>query len=413
MTLTPDEDAGTERAFDDSRRGRGRIPGRDVSSLGQVFTPPEIVKRMLALKRNSGRVLEPACGDGAFLRELDGALGIELDPNHCPSGALNMDFFSYPTTEKFDTVIGNPPYVRYQDIRPDTRRKLEPLGFDGRSNLYLFFIRKAALHLNPGGELVFITPREFLKATSSRALNAFLHEEGTITDLIDLGDARIFDGAIPNCVIWRFVRGDFSHRLTDGREFVLCGGQLLFTRSHYPVRFSDVFHVKVGAVSGADDIFSHCELGNADFVCSHTVRTGQTRRMIYNRRVPHLDSFKRRLLARRVAKFDESNWWRWGRSLYESDRPRIYVNHKTRAEQPFFLHSSNFFDGAVLAIFPHALNADLARLCDLLNSVDWSELGFLCDGRYIFGQRSLETAVLPAEFSDYAISPESPGNRLV
>lgn len=48
-----------------------------------------------------------------------------------------MDYFDYE--EKADTIIGNPPYVRYQDILTTTRSKL-PKGFDNRSNLYLFFI---------------------------------------------------------------------------------------------------------------------------------------------------------------------------------------------------------------------------------------------------------------------------------
>ena len=39
----------------------------NVESLGQVFTPPHIVSDMLALVQNSGRFLEPSCGNGAFL----------------------------------------------------------------------------------------------------------------------------------------------------------------------------------------------------------------------------------------------------------------------------------------------------------------------------------------------------------
>ncbi len=72
---------------------------------------------MLALRRNSGRVLEPSCGDGAFLRHLPGAVGLELDADHCPPGALTLDFFAYPEREQFDTIIGNPPYVRFRTSR--------------------------------------------------------------------------------------------------------------------------------------------------------------------------------------------------------------------------------------------------------------------------------------------------------
>ena len=50
-----------------------------LESLGQVFTPPAIVDCMLRLVHNRGRVLEPACGDGAFLQHFPGALGIEIE----------------------------------------------------------------------------------------------------------------------------------------------------------------------------------------------------------------------------------------------------------------------------------------------------------------------------------------------
>ena len=374
----------------------------DVARRGQVFTPQAIVEALLALRRKQGSVLDPACGDGAFSRHLPGCTAIELDPAHCPPGALNMDFFAYPESEQFDTVIGNPPYVKARDILPETRLHLGKGLLDGHANLYLHFIEKCVRHLKPGGELIFITPRDFLKATGAARLNVWLHDQGTITDLVDLGDARIFDGALPNCAIWRFEKGNLTRRMSDGRRMRLAGGQILLTRGIYSVPLSSVFFVKVGAVSGADDIFANAELGNADFVCSRTAQTGELRRMIFDRPLPWLDQFKARLLARRVTKFDESNWWQWGRRHYVSERPRIYVNGRTRKPRPFFLHACKNYDGAVLALFPHDPHADVAALCRMLNEVDWQELGFVCDGRFLFAQRSLETALLPEAFASFA-----------
>jgi len=120
---------------------------------------------------------------------------------------------------------------------------------------------------------------------------------------------------------------------------------------------------------------------------------------------PALLPHKARLLARRIRLFDDSNWWQWGRGYPENDLPRIYVNHKTRRPAPFFLHPCHHFDGAVLALFPHDGAADLAALCAALNGVDWGELGFKCDGRYLFTQRSLENAPLPATFSAFLHPP--------
>ena len=373
----------------------------NVETLGQVFTPQSVVAQMLTLCRNEGRVLEPSCGNGAFFNEIPNCVGIEIDSHHCPEGAKNMDFFDYPVSEKFETIIGNPPYVRYQDIPKETKMKIKSNLFDERTNLYLFFIEKCINHLTEHGELIFITPRDFLKATSSINLNKFIFENGTITDIIDLGDQKIFKGFSPNCVIFRFEKGDFSRATNVTKRFTLCNGQLLFTDNQYPLFFSDVFFVKVGAVSGADKYFESEEYGNRDFVCSYTRQTGKTKRMIYNEQSPYLQQFKQELLNRKIKHFDETNWWTWGRNHHVSSEKRIYVNAKTRNTRPFFLHESNDYDGSVLAIFPHNQNIDLQHACNMLNDVNWNELGFVCDGRYLFSQKSLESSPLPATFTNF------------
>lgn len=397
----------------------------NVRERGQVFTPERIVMEMLALRRNHGTVLEPSCGDGAFAQHLPNCTAIEIDAAHAPTSppvnALVMDFFDYPATHQFETVIGNPPYVRYQDISLATKSKLDKRPFDERTNLYLFFIEKCLRHLKPHGELIFITPRDFLKATAAVKLNELLYRSGTITDFIELGDQRIFSGYTPNCAIWRFEKDDFSRRTNSLQIFTCAGGQLLFTERKYPVRFSDVFFVKVGAVSGADDVFTvgntsndtGDESGTLEFVSSATHRTGKTKRMIYNTKLSCLEPHKARLMARRIKPFTEKNWWQWGRAHYLSAEKRIYVNSKTRTPHPFFLHDSLHYDGSVLALFPHQQTADLAELCRLLNKINWSELGFVCDGRFLFSQRSLEQGVLPDTFLPFVKHPHNPAPEIL
>ena len=395
----------------------------EVAALGQIFTPPAIVDCMLRLVRNRGRVLEPACGDGAFLRHFPGALGIEIDPRHAPTGAEVMNFFEFPEDERFATIIGNPPYVRYQDISPGTRRLARESVLDGRANLYLFFIEKCLRHLEPGGELIFITPRDLLKATSAVPLNRQMHTAGTITDFIDLGDTHLFDDATPNCAIWRFQQGDMSRSTRyaalgqgngaagllaprgEPRNFVESGGHLLFTRHDYPLHLADIAFVKVGAVSGADEVYTSDHDGNRDFVCSTTAADGKTRRMIWcepgHPPPPSLLPHKDRLIARRIRNYDETNWWQWGRNHYQSEQPRVYVNNKTRRQKPFFVHDCPNYDGSVLAIFPKDPTIDINALTAALNAVDWADLGFICDGRFLFTQRSLEQTPLPKVFRSF------------
>lgn len=381
----------------------------NVTQRGQVFTPERIVQLMLALRQHHGRTLEPAAGDGAFAAHLSDCVAIEVDAQVAPANALVQNFFAYPLREKFSTVIGNPPYVRYQDIEERTRRLLDTSRFDGRSNLYLFFIEKAVQHLEPGGELIFIVPRDFIKLTAARKLNAWLFAQGTITHWIETGDQKIFRDAVPNCAIFRYELGNFSRNtqwqvLGDSswqpRTFSAMDGQLAFLESGMSVPLASLFEVKVGAVSGADEVFIHPQ-GNLDFVCSKTRDTGETRRMLYNVQHKSLKKHKAKLLARRIKSFNESNWWTWGRAYHESELPRIYVNSKTRRPRPFFVHECKAYDGSVLALFPQRPDLDLARATELLNTaVPWEQLGFVVDGRYLFSQRTLATAMLPEVFRE-------------
>ena len=143
-------------------------------------------------------------------------------------------------------------------------------------------------------------------------------------------------------------------------------------------------------LKGRDDaIFEFCAAivdATADLVCSFK---------------PQIAYFA----ARRVRKFDESNWWQWGRHFPINELPRIYVNGRTRRPEPFFLHDCHAFDGSILALFTNNRRMQRRDLIDctmMLNKeVDWQQLGFVCDGRFIFTQRSLQTCLLPDKFSRY------------
>ena len=104
--------------------------------------------------------------------------------------------------------------------------------------------------------------------------------------------------------------------------------------------------------------------------------------------------YKDRLLSRKIKKFNEDEWWLWGRGLYESNSNRIYVNCKTRDNKPFFTNDCKYYDGSVLAIFPK-VDMDINTAIDYLNDVDWNDLGFKVGGRLCYTQKSLENVYLP------------------
>lgn len=360
-----------------------------VKTLGQVMTPKAIVDVMFSLKINHGRTLEPSSGTGNFSHKSD--VCIEKDASIAHKNAIIMDFFDYPITEKFDTVIGNPPYVQYKHIEFDTKMKLDMFLFDARSNLYLFFIKKCIDHLNKNGELIFIVPRELMKLTSAMKLNEYMFEHGTIKTAIETGDERIFEGASPNCLIFRYVKDDMSHKMDDGRRYFVSNGQITFLNGSKSL-FSDYFYCKVGAVSGLDWVFEHPD--GVPFVYSKTRTDGSLKRMIYNIDHPHLEQYKQLLLNRKLKQFTEDKYYEWGRKLKIINDKRVYVNCKTRVENPFFVDDCLYYDGSILAVFLKDQKQDLLEIVKTINGVDWESSGFKVGGRYIFNCKSLENSLI-------------------
>jgi adenine-specific DNA-methyltransferase len=381
-----------------------------IKNLGQIYTPENIVKIMFNLSKNNGDILEPSAGQGAFTDYIKNnsnrnITSIEIDPDNNRPDFIITDFFVYDENIKFPTIISNPPYVAFKNITKDTQSKIKSKtylnDYDNRTNLYIHFIRKCMEHLNENGEMILITPREFIKATSSIKLNNFLYDNGTITDWYEYGDDIVFKGFNPNIAIWRYQINDFSRKTNtnDGiKDFKINDGQISFTSIKNTIKFSDLFFVKVGAVSGMDKVFTS-ENGNQDFVCSYTNKTGKLKRMIYDINHEDLYKFKNELINRKIKTFNEENWWKWGRGLYESNEERIYVNCKTRDSKPFFTNECKYYDGSILAIFPK-VNMDITKAIDLLNNLDWNELGFKVGGRLCFTQKSLENMELPDYFND-------------
>lgn len=362
-------------------------------NLGQFFSPKILVDKCISLIKNkNGRILEPSCGDLAFKKCLnENAVFIEIDKSLVKDKrVLNIDFFNYPRSEKFDTIIGNPPYVdnKFLTITHKTDIKVE-------ANLYLYFIEKCFHHLKDNAELIFIVPRDFIKLTSARYTNNLLLKYGTITHFYDYGDERLFSEACPNICIFRYEKGNFSYKTKTfkGEKFLLINDGIICFSNTLNVRsLGDFFDIKVGAVSGKDELFVN-ENGD-EFVYSQTAKTGKLKKMIYERYDKELEKFKDILINRKIKNFNENNWWGWGRAInFRENEVRIYVNCKTRNKNPFFVSDCKKWDGSVLALFPK-VPLNLEKTVEQLNSLDWEQMGFMTGGRYIFAQKSLKEAMI-------------------
>jgi adenine-specific DNA-methyltransferase len=156
--------------------------------LGQYFTPHEVAACLMAwlIRRPTDEFLDPACGDGRFLRLHTRATGIDLCGLNCSRARLAApkasvregDFFAWAeeASERFDAVGGNPPFIRYQNFAGPTRQRAarlaESMGarLSGLASSWAPFVLVAARSLKPGGRLAFVVPAEIGHASYSEPL---------------------------------------------------------------------------------------------------------------------------------------------------------------------------------------------------------------------------------------------------
>lgn len=94
----------------------------------------------------------------------------------------------------FDVVLANPPYVRQEEIKelkPALKRNYS--AFTGTADLYVYFYECALKLLNKAGTLAFITSNKYFRAGYGEKLRALLAQQTRIDQLIDFGDAPVFD----------------------------------------------------------------------------------------------------------------------------------------------------------------------------------------------------------------------------
>lgn len=217
------------------------IPGPDATvaqlrkARGAFFTPPELCDYIVewAIRDSSDDVLEPSCGEAAFLLaagarrdalgaargDADGGLhGIELheDSARAALALLNAkgydasvevgDFFDTDPVPQYDAVIGNPPYVRYQDFTGEPRARGRAAALragvplTGLASSWAAFTVHAALFLKLGGRLGLVLPAELLTVNYAAEVRRYLMQRFARVRLV-LFTERVFPGVLEEVVL--------------------------------------------------------------------------------------------------------------------------------------------------------------------------------------------------------------------
>ena len=204
----------------------GRFTDLDPDKLrGGYYTSAEVASWLCAwaIRAPQDCVLEPSCGDGAFLTaaatelsELglpgpaiaDRLTGIEILAAEADQARERLrpllglrasdavvtgDFFGWwremaePT---FDAVVGNPPFIRYQAFPEPHRGRamaiMEAAGLTPNrlTNIWVPFVVAVTLSLRPGGRLALVLPAELLQVTYAAQLRSFLTDRFARIDIV-------------------------------------------------------------------------------------------------------------------------------------------------------------------------------------------------------------------------------------
>ena len=116
----------------------------------------------------------------------------------------------------FDIVLGNPPYVRMELIKPMKpwlQKRYEVVS--DRADLYAYFFERGIKLLKDGGRLGYISSSTFFKTRSGKPLRSYLRKNAAIECVVDFGDHQIFEGVTtyPAILTMRAEKPDNGHAL--------------------------------------------------------------------------------------------------------------------------------------------------------------------------------------------------------
>jgi tRNA1(Val) A37 N6-methylase TrmN6 len=141
----------------------------------------------------------------------------------------------------FDVVVGNPPYVKFQDLkenqRADLNRNWRTLK-RGTYNLYFAFFELGLNLLHENGSLGYITPNNYFTSLAGVDLRRHLSENRFITKIIDFNHLKIFDAQTYTAITFLDKKGKdhFEFDRFDEKKDL----ELLGMREYSLVNFSDL-----------------------------------------------------------------------------------------------------------------------------------------------------------------------------
>ncbi len=254
----------------------------------KVFTPEPLARAMAKLlpDRQAARWLEPCVGEGVFLRALaevgvrpERVTALELDRHAGPAGLCGRylpgtDFLDWALTtdERFDRVIGNPPFLPLHRLPAPIRDAALRTGRPGggkmpyKANCWYAFLSAILRLLNPGGGVCLVLPSGWEYADYAADVRVLLPRVFAEVEVYR-SNVSFFRNVLDGCVVLvadgfgipnrslryqAFATPDELVRALGVREAHPTGKEVTapVVNAAPLVRFGEVARVRIGAVTG-------------------------------------------------------------------------------------------------------------------------------------------------------------------
>jgi len=212
------------------------IPVSDRKFNGAFFTPDYIIDFIIneIQPKENETNLDPSCGCGAFLVGLtdyykrtfnkpirkvlkENIFGSDILVYNIHRAKLILTIYALQNDEQviesdfnlfhqdslratwksdFDNIVGNPPYVKFQDLTDDNRNYLSKHWTTvegGTFNLYFAFFELGYKLLKPTGKLGYITPNNYFTSIAGEALRKYFLCQKCVTRIVDFSHRKVFD----------------------------------------------------------------------------------------------------------------------------------------------------------------------------------------------------------------------------
>lgn len=203
---------------------------------------------------NASAVLEPSVGDGRFidmLKQYNCRIdAVELDGSKIEKlcrkkedrvRLINDNFINYAldSTEKYDLIIGNPPYITKKMLSEEDRiLSLELIKYWSLpesifQNLWVSFVLGAVKLLDDNtGAIFFVLPFEFLQVHYAEKLRRFLEDRFNSIEIITFKESVFSDIEQDVCLVY----------LTNcsGQEPIVRYTTVKSVRNFRPIEYSEI-----------------------------------------------------------------------------------------------------------------------------------------------------------------------------